>query len=175
MSKALSLDLRIRVLEAVAEGLSHRAAAARFGVSAASISRWRRRARVKGNRRPRVLGGDRRSGRIEAHRALILGVLAETPDSTIEELRRLLARRGLAFGYGTIQHFLVRHRMTRKKKTGHAIEQDRPDALKRRQAWHESQAALDPARLVFIDRPCRIRFRRATGTPWRRCRPTDRQ
>ena len=30
MSKALSLDLRIRVLSAVAEGLSHRAAAARF-------------------------------------------------------------------------------------------------------------------------------------------------
>ena len=39
MSKALSLDLRIRVLEAVAEGLSHRAAGARFGVSAASVSR----------------------------------------------------------------------------------------------------------------------------------------
>ena len=37
MSKALSLDRRVRVLEAVAEGLSHRAAAARFGVSAASI------------------------------------------------------------------------------------------------------------------------------------------
>ncbi len=71
MSKALSLDLRVRVLEAVAEGLSHRAAAARFGVSAASIGSWRRRARVEGDPRPRALGGDRRSGRIEAHRALI--------------------------------------------------------------------------------------------------------
>ena len=40
MSKALSLDLRVRVLEAVAERLSHRAAAACFGVSAASISHW---------------------------------------------------------------------------------------------------------------------------------------
>ena len=151
MSKALSLDLRIRVLEAVAEGLSHRVAAARFGVSAASVSRWRRRARVEGDPRPRVLGGDRRSGRIEAHRALILGVLAETPDITIEELRRLLAGRGLDFGYGTIQRFLIRHQMTRKKKTGHASEQDRPDVLERRQAWRESQTALDPACLVFID------------------------
>ena len=79
MSKVLSLDLRIRVLEAVAEGLSHRTAGARLGVSAASISRWRRRARVEGDPLPRALGGDRRSGRIEAHRALILGVLAETP------------------------------------------------------------------------------------------------
>ena len=80
MSKALSLDLRVRVLAAVAGGLSHRAAAAaRFGVSAASVSRWRRRAVVLGDPRPRALGGDRRSGCIEAHRALILGVLAEAP------------------------------------------------------------------------------------------------
>ena len=94
MSKALSLDLRLRVLAAVAEGLSHRAAAARFGVSAASVSRWRRRAAVEGDPRPRALGGDRRSGRIEAHSDVILGVLAETPDIAIEELRRSLAGRG---------------------------------------------------------------------------------
>jgi transposase-like protein len=46
MSKALSLDLRQRVVAAVRdEGLSHRAAAARFKVSAASIRRWRALAR----------------------------------------------------------------------------------------------------------------------------------
>ena len=125
MSKALSLDLRLRVLAAVSEGLSHRAAAARFGVSAASVSRWRGRAVVQGDPRPRALGGDRRSGRIEAHSDVILGVLVETPDITIEELRHLLTRRGLDFGYGTVQRFLVRHKMTRKKKTGHASEQVR--------------------------------------------------
>ena len=38
---------------------------------------------------------------------LQVGMLAETPDSTIAELRRLLAGRGLAFGYGTIQRFLI--------------------------------------------------------------------
>ena len=151
MSKALSLDLRVRVLAAVAEGASHRAAAARFGVSAASVSRWRRRAQAQGDPRPRALGGDRRSGHIETHRDLILAALADTPDITIEELRRLLAGRGLGFGYGTIQRFLVRHRMTRKKKTGHASEQDRADVLERRQAWIDSRDNLDPARLVFID------------------------
>jgi len=46
MSKSLSLDLRVRILSAAAEGLSHRVAATRFGVSAASVSRWRRQARV---------------------------------------------------------------------------------------------------------------------------------
>ena len=87
MSKALSLDLRIRVLAAVADGLSHRAAARRFGVSAASVSRWRALVRERGDARSGALGGDRRSGRIEAQRALIQDLLAETPDITIQELR----------------------------------------------------------------------------------------
>ena len=125
MSKALSLDLRVRVLAAVADGASHRAVALRFGVSAASVSRWRRRAGAHGDPGPKALGGDRRSGRIEQHREQILGVLADQPDLTIEERRRALAGRGLRFGFGTLHRFLVRHRMTRKKKTGHASEQDR--------------------------------------------------
>jgi transposase len=41
MSKALSIDLRVRVLAAVAAGASHRETGERFGVSAASVSRWR--------------------------------------------------------------------------------------------------------------------------------------
>lgn len=66
MSKALSMDLRVRVLAAVSQGLSHRAAAERFEVSASSISRWRKREREQGDARPRALGGDRRSARIDA-------------------------------------------------------------------------------------------------------------
>lgn len=38
MSKALSVDLRVRVLAAVSAGATHREAAERFGVSAASVS-----------------------------------------------------------------------------------------------------------------------------------------
>ena len=41
MSKALSLDLRTRVLAAIAGGLSCRQAAQRFGVSASSAICWR--------------------------------------------------------------------------------------------------------------------------------------
>jgi transposase len=99
MSKALSVDLR--VLAAVSAGPTHREAASRFGVSAASVSRWRGLEREKGCVRPGPLGGDRRSGRIEAQADLVLGLLAETPDITVEELRMALASRGHAFGYGT--------------------------------------------------------------------------
>lgn len=41
MGRALSVDLRERVIAAIDGGLSCRAAATRFGVSAASAIRWR--------------------------------------------------------------------------------------------------------------------------------------
>lgn len=116
MVKSLSLDLRTRVLGAVAAGASHREAAARFGVSPASVSRWRALEREQGDARPKALGGDRRSGRIEAEGALILELVEETPDTTIEELRQALGARGFWFGYGTIRRFFARHRITRKKR-----------------------------------------------------------
>ena len=65
MSKALSVDLRKRVVAAVEGGLSCHKAAKRFGVSAASAIRWRALSRRQGDVRPGPLGGDRRSGRIE--------------------------------------------------------------------------------------------------------------
>jgi transposase len=116
MSKALSVDLRTRVLAAVAAGATHREAGARFGVSAASVSRWRALEREHGNVRPGPLGGDRRSGRIEAQAELILQVLDQMRDATIAELRDALGARGHWFGYGTWRRFFARHRITRKKR-----------------------------------------------------------
>jgi len=37
----------------------------------------------------------------------------------------------------------------RLKKSAHALEQDRPDILKRRRAWFDGQLDLDPERLIF--------------------------
>ena len=95
MSKAHSFDLRVRVLVA---GSSHRDPAARFGVSAGSVRRWRRGLRSQGDPRSGALGVDRRSSHIEAHRKLILELVGETRDVTFGELRRSLAGRGLGFG-----------------------------------------------------------------------------
>lgn len=103
MSKSLSLDLRLRVVAAVeADGLSHREAADRFKVSAASVSRWRALARQKGEPRPGPLGGDRKSHVIEAHATTILKVFQARRDMSLEELRAELAASGLSFGYGTL-------------------------------------------------------------------------
>ena len=71
---------------------------------------------------------------------------------TIEKMQeRLLEDRGVKASAGTIWTFLDRSRLTFKKKTVHASEQDRPDVLKQREEWFEGQLDLDPAKLVFVD------------------------
>ena len=116
MSKALSVDLRERVVRAVSEGASCRAAATRFGVSPSSAIRWCSRLRETGSVVPGALGGDRRSGRIEAHAALILQELERTPDITLGELKETLATSGVAAGIATLWRFLDRHGITLKKR-----------------------------------------------------------
>ena len=151
MTKALSIDLRERVVAVIDGGLSRRQAAARFGVSVSSAIRWHALARQTGDATPKRQGGDRRSGRIEAHADVILGAVAKRSDITLAELRDLLAGQGVSVGIATLWRFFARRKMTLKKKSGHAAEQDRPDVVARREAWFEGQLDLDPHRLVFID------------------------
>lgn len=80
-----------------------------------------------------------------------MALLKSSPDITIEELRDSWSKKRPAVRYGTISSFFERHKITRKKKTAHATEQARPDVLKQREAWRQSQGKLDRDRLVFID------------------------
>lgn len=116
MSKALSVDLRERAVAAVRAGATHREAAERFGVSAASVSRWQVREREQGDVRPKALGGDRKSARIDAHKETILEALGPEADRSIEEIRQVLRERGLVFSFGALQRFFKRHAITRKKR-----------------------------------------------------------
>ena len=116
MARALSVDLRERVVAAVMFGISYRAAAVRFGVSAASAIRWQQRAIREGSPAPRQQGGDRRSRRIDAHGELIRNAIAVTPDVTLAELQILLREHGVSVGIGTVWRFFDRHNITRKKR-----------------------------------------------------------
>ena len=150
MSKALSLDLRVRVLAAVQAGATHRLAAERFGVSAASVSRWRAREREQGDARPKALGGDRRSKRIEACGEAVLSALGPDGDATIEGVRRTLhARAQLRLRHDPALLRPSCHHA--QKKTAHASEQSRPDVAEQRETSFDGQLDLDPERLIFID------------------------
>ena len=115
MSKALSVDLRIRVLRAVAEGASHREAADCFGVSAASVSRWRKREREHGAPRPKALGGDRRSQAMERQARAIMEIVAANRDITLAEIKAALAERQVEASIAGLWRFFRRHGITLKK------------------------------------------------------------
>ena len=118
MTKALSIDLRERVVAVIDGGLSRRQAAARFGVSVSSAIRWHALARRTGTAMPRRQGGDRRSSRIEAHADVILAAVAKQPDITLAELRERLAGHGVSVDIATLWRFFARRKITLKKSPG---------------------------------------------------------
>lgn len=117
MGKALSVDLRERVVAAVADGASCRAAAARFDVGVSSAIRWVARAQARGDVAPDKRGGNVRSHRIDAHRDLILSWIAVETDLTLAEVAERLEQ---AAGYrprpSIVCRFFQRHGVTRKKR-----------------------------------------------------------
>jgi transposase len=115
MARALSLDLRRRVVAAIAGGLSCRSAADRFGVSASSAIRWRSLERREGDVAAKRQGGDRLSHRLESHAELILSAVARMPDITLAELRERLQAHGVAAAIGSLWRFFERRKITRKK------------------------------------------------------------
>jgi transposase len=116
MARSLSVDLRRRVVGAIEGGLSCRAAAQRFGVSASSAIRWRAMEQREGDVRPKRQGGDRHSQRTEAHAELILSAVAAKSDTTLSELRERLKDSGVALAIGTLWRFFKRRKITRKKR-----------------------------------------------------------
>lgn len=116
MARALSMDLRTRVLAAIRDGMSCRQAATHFGISASSAIRWRDLERKQGDARPKRQGGDRRSARIERHAAAILRLVEARPDMTLAEIKTALAEQGARFGIGTLWRFFTRRRITLKKR-----------------------------------------------------------
>jgi transposase len=116
MAKPLSEDLRIRLIQAVEGGLSRRAAAERFGVSAASAVRFVSEWRQNGATNAKPQGGDQRSHRIEAFREMILSAIKAKPDMTLVEIAEMLeAETGASFAPSSVWRFLDRHAITFKK------------------------------------------------------------
>ena len=115
---ALSDDLRERVVEAVVvDGLSRNAAAKPFKVSIASAVRWVKQFETTGEISPKPCGGDRRSGRIEAHHDYLIELIRRTPDITLLEIQeRLIKNCGERFSSSVLWRFFDRHAVTFKKR-----------------------------------------------------------
>ena len=116
MTRALSPDLRDRVVAAVREGASCRKAAKTFSVSVASVVRWSQLERSTGSTAPQPHVA-RRKLVLLPERDWLLARVAAAPDLTVRALRTELAElRGVQVGYGAVWRFLAREGLTFKKK-----------------------------------------------------------
>ena len=119
MARAYSQDLRDRVIDAVeSEGLSRRAAARRFGVSAAAAIKWLQRFHRTGERGSAGTGGHRPS-KVQPHRAWVVAMVAAQPDITLAALAaRLWTEREVRVDTGMLSRFFKGAGISFKKKPG---------------------------------------------------------
>jgi transposase len=116
ITRSLSVDLRLRVIEAVEDGLSAREAARRFRVGISTAIKWHRRYRETGEMRPRKQGQPSRS-KLDPHAGFILDLIADQPDITLSEIgERLAVEHGVRAVPSTIWQFLDRRGVTFKKR-----------------------------------------------------------
>lgn len=147
--KPYSLDLRQRVAAAVdrCEG-SWREIAARFSVSVSFVARLLRHRRQTHSLSPRPHGGGHPSAFSATDRDRLCQFVQEQPDATLAELRQHL---GSTCSLTALWRILRQLRLTRKKKTLRADQQNTPEVQTQRATFQKKVARLDPQRLVFID------------------------
>jgi transposase len=104
-------DLRARVVAAVAEGCSRRAAGKRFAVSASSSIRWVELHAKTGSVRPRQRSGKSRSP-LEPHASWLLDLVAKEPDLTLAEIVHRVCSSD-----SSLDRFFRRHGVSFKKNS----------------------------------------------------------
>ncbi len=115
MARAYSLDLRERVVAAIAAGRSCRVVATTFQVSVASVVKWSQRFRATGSAAAYKVGG-RRPFALAGERAWLLARLAEKRDITLRALGAELAARGIKVSHFAVWHFFEHEGISFKKK-----------------------------------------------------------
>jgi len=114
MGRPYSLDLRERVVAAVAKGMSRRQAAAQFGVGISTVINWVRRVRETGSVAPGQMGGHKPKAIAGEQRIWLVGRI-QRPDFTLRGLVAELAERGLQVDYRTVWNFVHAEKLSFKK------------------------------------------------------------
>jgi transposase len=144
-----SNDLRERVAAAVDHGEgSQREIAQRFRVDLSFVVRLLQRRRQAHTLDPKPHGGGPPPALNAADQQRLDALIHAQPDAT---LKRLKQQGGFTCSLTTLWRYLRRRGLTRKKKTLHASEQDRPDVQKKRRAFRRKVKRIEPQRLVFVD------------------------
>ncbi len=114
MARSYSLDLRERVVSAVASGESCRSVARTFNVGVSSVVKWSQRKRETGSAAAYPVGG-KRPRLLEPHRDWLLERVSEKPDLTLYALLGELAERDVLVCCDTLWRFLKHEGISFKK------------------------------------------------------------
>ena len=106
MPRPCSLDLRMRVLREVEAGASRREAAECAEVSASSAIKWMQRLNETGSIAAKPSGGS--ISPLEAHAAVLLGLIAEQADLTLDEIVTVMRKRRIAANIAKLPELLRR-------------------------------------------------------------------
>jgi len=144
-----SLDLRERILAAVNhhDG-SIRWIARIFRVSPSFIVRLLQRRRATGTLAPEPHRGGPPPALGPDDLERLAALVGEQPDATLEQLKQ---RGGFSCSLKTLWYALDRLGLTRKKKSLHDDERDRPDVRAKRDQFRQEVGTIAPQRLVFVD------------------------
>lgn len=114
MPRALSLDLRRRIVEAVEAGASCRSVAFRFSVAVSTVIKLMQAYRATGSIAPKQMGGYKKS-KLEPHRHTVLALVEATPDATLAEHLRALKKQKIKTGLSSLARFLDQAGLSFKK------------------------------------------------------------
>ena len=116
MAKAYSADLRRRVIAAIEDGMSTRAAARRYSIGESTAGAWHRRWRDEGEADARKQG-QRGGSKLDPYEAFIFGLVDAQKDIALYEIaERLEEEKGVQACPATIWYFFDRRGITYKKR-----------------------------------------------------------
>jgi transposase len=115
MPKPYSIDLRGRVIEEVETGASRREAAERYGLSPSVVVIWVQRFEETGSVAAKPSGGS--TSPLEKHAEFLLGLIAEQPDMTLDEIVAAMRKRRIAGSRSGVWRFFARRNISFKKNS----------------------------------------------------------
>lgn len=115
MPKPYFVDLRARVIEDVETGASRREAAERYGISPSVVVIWVQRFEETGSVAAKPSGGS--SSPLERHAEFLLGLIANQPDLTLDEIVAAMRKRRIAGSRSAVWRFFARRNISFKKNS----------------------------------------------------------
>lgn len=143
---------RQEVIDLIEEGYTLDEASAIAGVGRASANRWSSRFKKTGDISAKPTGGPRNVKLTESAIKVLLAIVEETPDLTLQELvDKLSESTQTKVCRSTLSRFFKKRKITLKKKNLVAEEQKSERVQQLRERFVVWQKGQDWRRLVFVD------------------------